>query len=505
MAEPKSRTAKRRRTTKAPILDLDATDVTEETEKAPESAAKAEETAAEPAASQSGKSAQPKAAPPPEPQKSGGWALKAAGIAAIFVAGAAAGAWLYRDLAANYAPSAEVAQVASKIAELEGKLVSLQQQGMATAKSVENLTESTALLKESISNADQSADLKKALETAEAAKAAAADISKETETANAAVQAAGARADDALSKIESLTADLAGANKQISELKSAIEAAATANPSGDASDGEALKALQASLSALALKVAEVENNAAAAPAAGTGPNEETQKKLDALTSTIEALKSELATAKAASAEQVSKLANLQNEFATAQDAAKLTESQSELAKALANLRTAVAEGKPFVGPVEVIRTRFPDDEALQSLAAQAATGVPTKTALIASLAEVRQSVVKTLIPESEKPAGSNEGSSSLLSTLQQRLSAIVKVRPAGTRDWAALVEQMEAQAKKGELGEAVGLADSVGEAPPEKLGAWLKSARARVAVDRAIAALSAKAMAELAKTGSTGG
>ena len=64
---------------------------------------------------------------------------------------------------------------------------------------------------------------------------------------------------------------------------------------------------------------------------------------------------------------------------------------------------------------------------------------------------------------------------------------------------------METQARKGELGEAVGLADSVGEAPPEALGDWLKSARARVAVDRAIAALSAKAMAELAKTGSTGG
>ncbi len=498
MADSKGRGSRRRRATKAPILDLDATDVTEEA--GAEGYPEASQADVHPESQSHGPHEQPEASV----QKQGGWGLRIAGIAAVFVAGTAAGAWLYRDLAANYVPAADFSQQTGQVSALADRLKSLETQIGAASDAATKLSAENAELKQALASNDQSPELKKALAAAETARQMAEEASAAASKAGEQVSVASGRAEDAIAATEALNSGLAEEGSSISEVKAAIETAAATVPSGDAAAGEAVQAVQAKLSALALKVAELEHKTDTPPDAGE-PHKETTAKLSALTTSLDGLRAELKAAREANTAQESKIADLQQAFASAQDAAKLTEAQSELAKALAGLRTAVAEGRPFVGPVEIIRTRYPDDQNLQVLATHATSGVQTKTSLIADLSKVRKELGTALIPTPDPGAQDSSASSSILTTLQHRLTAIVKVRPAGTHDWPGLAERMEAQAKKGSIAEAVNLADSAGEPPPQALGTWLKAARVRVAVDKALAALSATAMADLAGARGTGG
>ncbi len=494
MAEQKGRGSRRRRAAKAPILDLDATEISEDSKSGGAPAASSPDrpgTEQSPAGSGSS-DRQNGAGSAPAEQKSG-WGLKAAAIAAVFIAGGGAGAWLYRDLAANYVPATAFTQQTGQVSALESRIAALEKQGTSAKDALAKLTAENTALKDALKSADQSPELDKAIKAAAAAGAKAEEASKQ-------ISAASEQASNALAATETLKSGLAGASRSIEELKTAIEAAAAA-PTGDETAGEVL---QAKLSALALKVAELDRKAAA-PATSPGPSAETAEKLETLASALQAMRGELKSAQDQNTAQQSKLETLQADIAAARDAEKLTAAQSELAKALAALRTASAEGKPFVGPLEALRTRYPDNEHLQVLATHATSGTETKTALIASLAKVRAGLSTSLVPQAETSTEGAEKPSSLFDTLQNRLSSIVKVRPAGSRDWSAVVEQMEAQAKKGNLAEAVSLADSIGEAPPDALAAWLTSARSRVAVDRALAALSATAMADLAGSRGTGG
>ncbi|MEM7429588.1 MAG: hypothetical protein AAF441_26245 [Pseudomonadota bacterium] len=499
MAEQKGRgSGRRRRTTKAPVLELDASEVTEETD------AELESEAVEPGGSEFTTSPQSTNGTETPARQPGGWILKAAAIAAVFVAGTAAGAWLYRDLAANYAPAADITRQTDQLKTLADRVTAMEAKSATASSALDRLNSENDVLRKEFATATQSPDLGKALDTAEAARKSAEKAEADASEASGQVKAALEQAEAALDAANTVKSEVEQAKSSISELKSALEAAAAAVPAGDEAVGEAMQAVQAKLSALALNVAELQRKAAEQQTAPR-TDEKTAARVAELTKRVETLRSDVKAAHELGGSLQSSLAELQSQFSAAQDAARLTEAQSELAKALADLRTAVANGRQFVGPVEAIRTRYPDSGALQVLTSHATSGVATKTALTSELSEVRKKLSANLIAPPEAAADERQPSSSILTTLQDRLSAIVKVRPAGTRDWSALVAQMEAQAKKGNLAEAVNLADSAGEAPPDALAAWLKPARVRVAVDKALAAVSATAMADLAGTRGTGG
>ena len=145
MAAQKSRGGnRRRRAAKAPVLELDATEIVEEPKETAAdetSAAKPESSGDDPKVEETpdiqtetpAETAEPATSAIPAEPKAGRGKLIAAGVAGLLLVGAAGGAWLYRDVGASYFPSASQEAQASRIAGLEGQIEKLKSSSANTS------------------------------------------------------------------------------------------------------------------------------------------------------------------------------------------------------------------------------------------------------------------------------------------------------------------------------------------------------------------------------------
>ncbi len=506
---------RRRQAAKAPVIDLEASEVAEqpdepqadadpsaeeakaapaeasdetvEQQDAEDTETKAEETA-EPAVDE------PEAdKPADEAKRSGRGKLIAAGVAGLLVTGAVGGAWLYKDVGANYFPSATSEQQAAQLAELQSRLANLE---AANASVSETLTKLTAQIDALNKKIDDTASAAADQATAKANEAASLAQKAAEQAAQALNQAGAARsaASDAMSVAqgaqqasEQMSTELKSAQTGISELKTAISAAAESASSltGDAS--ESVKAAQAQISGLTLKLAELERKL---ETASTQPQADpaVAEKLGQLDQAVTTLKSNLAEA----------LKAQEANAATAGERA----TRDRMVQALSELTSNAQAGQPFASALAVLEPALASDPNLGALAAVANTGVPTAKAILEKFQTVRSALTGQAPAED---ATEQAAPSSFLSSLQSRLSSVIKIRPSGTKDWTKLGDELGALAQKGQLGEMVQLADTVPETLPEALAAWLTEAKSRVALDRDVAALSAKTMEHLAANSKTGG
>lgn len=511
---------RRRQAAKAPVIDLEASEVAEEPEtpaegeaatnqsETPDAADEKDEVAAESAYEDAteAETSDPEPsseAAAEEPKGKGRGKLIAAGIAALLLTGAAGGAWLYRDVGANYFPSAASERQAAQLAALETRIASLEAANANVSTALGKLTSQIESLTSQLQTTSQAtaAQGEQAGQTAskaDAANALAEKAGEQAAQAAAAIEGTKAAADKALGLAESasqrtegIASDLKTAQAGIGELKAAIAAAAESASSltGDAS--ESVKAAQAQISGLTLKLSEVERkleDALAKPQADPALAE----RVGTLATDVAALKTNLADA-------------LKSQQSNAAQAGKLAE-RDQMVQALSELTRNAEAGQPFASALAVLETGLASEPAVKALSAVAKTGVPSTASVLNEFAAVHSALSAAAGAPAAKPSGESEAqSSSFLGSLQQRLSSVIKIRPSGSRDWAKLGDEMAALAGKGRLGEMVQLADNVSETPPEALAGWLKTAKSRLALDRDVSALSAKAMDHLAATSKTGG
>jgi uroporphyrinogen-III synthase len=163
--------------------------------------------------------------------------------------------------------------------------------------------------------------------------------------------------------------------------------------------------------------------------------------------------------------------------------------------ALAQLGDVLARGDPYAAELELLRGVIAGAPMLTGLLApleaHVAAGAPTRAALERDFSEVARAVV----------AGSVGGESpGLVAGMLRRLSDVVTVRPVGEvegEDAGALVARAEHRLEAGDLAGALVELDGLGGAAAEAAADWRAGAEARLAVEAALAALRAQAVAGL--------
>ena len=166
--------------------------------------------------------------------------------------------------------------------------------------------------------------------------------------------------------------------------------------------------------------------------------------------------------------------------------------------AVGQLGAAVAGPAPYAQPLAAVAALAQGDAelgpAIATLEARADTGVPTLVDLAGRFDAVSVAAARAAIVP-DRPGWVGE--------MLARLSRLVVIRRTGG-DVAgegpdALLARAEARLRAGDLAGAVAALSTLEDGPAEAVKPWLADARARIAVDSALAGLSARAAARLAQ------
>ncbi len=167
--------------------------------------------------------------------------------------------------------------------------------------------------------------------------------------------------------------------------------------------------------------------------------------------------------------------------------------------ALAQLADVLGRGGPYSAELDLLRDAVAQDPVLTGLLApleaHAAAGAPTRAALERDFPEVARAVIV---------GGVGGGDPGLFAGVLRRLSDVVTVRPVGEVEGehaGALVARAEHRLQAGDLAGALAELDGLGGAAAEAAADWRGGAEARLAVEAALSALRAQAVAGLLAAG----
>ena len=162
------------------------------------------------------------------------------------------------------------------------------------------------------------------------------------------------------------------------------------------------------------------------------------------------------------------------------------------ALAFANLRAAVADGRPYAEELATIKSFVPDPEDLEPLPAYADKGIPTVPELARSFAAAEDAALADATPA---------GSGSIIDRLLASAATIVKVKrvdEAATGDSpSAVLARAQALIDKGDFAGSVQQIETLQGAPRDAFSAWLADARARLGADDVVKRLEATLLASM--------
>lgn len=179
--------------------------------------------------------------------------------------------------------------------------------------------------------------------------------------------------------------------------------------------------------------------------------------------------------------------------------ARQRERAQSFLTAVENLRAAAAGAGPYAPALDLVAAAVGDDpravEALKPLHARAESGVPTRQMLAARFESVARDVMRA----------EAAGQPGLWGNVGAQLAHLVVVRRTGARAPAGSVEaalwRADTALRAGDLAGAVASLDGIPEPAAAVAAPWLEDARARLALDRAIASLEARVVTIFATTG----
>jgi hypothetical protein len=165
------------------------------------------------------------------------------------------------------------------------------------------------------------------------------------------------------------------------------------------------------------------------------------------------------------------------------------------ALALAGLGRAVLDGQPYAAELTAFAALVPDDPAVAVLEPHASAGLRTRAALAAGFPEVLKRI---------ETAQAGEETDGLGARIMARLKSVVTVRRtgevAGTSP-QAVVARMARALEAGNLEGAVGEGEAAGDPLPEAAARWLADAQARIAAEKALEEADGRMIAVLGRTG----
>jgi predicted nucleic acid-binding Zn-ribbon protein len=286
-----------------------------------------------------------------------------------------------------------------------------------------------------------------------------------------------------------VTPELSGLPDRVAQLETAIKSLAdTAKDGGSVADaaaiseqiGEAERRLQAKIDAaiaeaeltnastvqdLQREIAELKAKIGALAEAELNPGGDT-----ALVPDLTALTDRIAKLEAA-------LPALKDEIGKDSSETK----SAALAIALANLRTALDEGRPFSAELATLKALAPTPEDLGPLPGYAEKGIPTLAALKRSFAAAKDAALAPTTPKAE---------ASIWESLWASAQGLVKVRrvdAAAIGDTPdAVLARADAKLEMDDLAEAVAEVETLDGAPRAQFADWLEQAHARLDADHVL-------------------
>jgi uroporphyrinogen-III synthase len=504
-AEPAGTSPWARRETAEPAEPetVDAEEVDPEAEAAQRSDAHAAGAEAE-AASVSGPEgeAQPSswaAAPAAQPRRARGW-LPGMFLGAAIVIVGVGGAIYTRDVWQPYLPAAgdqpetqpasqqaldelqtTVSDLASQVAGLRDQLGTVQQTAQDAASTAESAAETAQ------SAADTADD---AGEAAQAAQQAAKSAQETAQQAADAAAAGGGEAGQQVAQLQdrvgALESRLQEATGRLETLAGRLDAGAGGGGGGGAS-AQRLETLASRVDELSSKLEQARQQMAS--------REAVQSLSDRL--------SEVEGRGEAIAQLQEKVAGLsQQQAGSAGTARTAAAQQAAQALAVAELRDALRFSSPFAQQLEAARQVIPGDgplkTALDRLQPYAERGVPTRAELSSAFDRAAGRAVAADM------GASQDG---MLGGVLRRLNDVITVRrvdaSAEGSGTDARLAQAETKLAAGDLNEAVQIVEQLPDPALAEMQPWLEQARARMAAEQALSALSSQLMSTLA--GAAGG
>jgi hypothetical protein len=282
--------------------------------------------------------------------------------------------------------------------------------------------------------------------------------------------------------------DISGLADRVTQLESAMKALADAAEKGGSVTDAAAITEQVTQAEQRIQ-AHLDKALADAATANAATFRSMQGEIDELKAKIGAL------AEAGLGGESPDLTALSDRVAKLEAAVDKSASGTKLAAAViafANLKTAVADGRPFAVELDTLASFAPDLDDLGIPAGYAEKGIPTVPELMHSFAASRDAALAAAAPS---PSGS------FFDRLLASASTLIKIKrvdEAATGDApSAVLARAEASIDKGDLAGAVKQVDALQGAPRDAFASWLDQANARLAANDMMQRLEASLLASV--------
>lgn len=227
------------------------------------------------------------------------------------------------------------------------------------------------------------------------------------------------------------------------------------------------------------------------PSSGVDP-----AAFDQATARIDNLSGQLDTVTARLDELAQRVATLESQAGEREPAAEAAR-QTAVALAVQNLDRALEGSGSYEAELRTLRALLTGDHpTLDTLAAHADTGLPSRSALVTRFPDMARAALRA---EAVPPDGT------WWERLSGRVTGLVTIRPTGEAQGMsteAVLARMEARLEEDDLAAAVAEGEHLRGPAADAAADWLADARARVAAERALAELRDRLTAAIAAAGS---
>jgi hypothetical protein len=293
--------------------------------------------------------------------------------------------------------------------------------------------------------------------------------------------------------------DLSDLTSRVTRLEGSMNALAeTAKEGGSVPDAAALDAKIGDLEQRLQ--GKIDSALAAQQGESTTDLKDLQKEVEALKAKLGALAeahlagdtSDLAPQLTTLDQRIAKLEAALPELSTAIDRSSASAKSGAAAIAFANLRNAVAAGRPYAAELAALRSLIPDPGDLGALPSHAETGIPTVPELSASLTKLAEASA------AQPPAPAE---TSILDSMMASAKSAISIRRIGADttgdEPAAVLARAEAALQQGDLAAAIKEIETLPAPSRDAFAGWLDDARARASANDTLSKLESTVLASL--------
>ena len=293
--------------------------------------------------------------------------------------------------------------------------------------------------------------------------------------------------------------DLSDLTSRVTRLEESINALAeTAKEGGSVPDAAALDAKIGDLEQRLQ--GKIDSALAAQQGEGTADLKDLQKEVEALKAKLGALAeahlagdtSDLAPQLTTLDQRIAKLEATLPELSTAIDRSSASAKSGAAAIAFANLRNAVAAGRPYAAELAALKSLIPDSGDLGALPSHAETGIPTVAALASDL---------TKLAETSAAPPPAPAQTSILDSMMASAKSAISIRRIGADatgdEPAAVLARAEAALNQGDLAAAIKEVESLPAQERDPFAGWRADAQARASANDTLSKLESTVLVSL--------